>query len=135
MLPIVVRIGSMSFSYLFLLSPICSFKELSASAYFLVVSIGFPFNRIILRKSIRFEIAFFSSPKYAKRSLSRITSAVFSFGTIKKPESSRVEEFQTSVSEYLEKLYSLVPKEKTADVIRLKERFASDFRLVIDSRI
>ena len=45
-------------------------------------------------------------------------------GTIKKPESSRVEEFQTSVSEYLEKLYSLVPKEKTADVIRLKERFA-----------
>ena len=45
-------------------------------------------------------------------------------GTIKKPESSRIEEFQTSVSEYLEKLYSLVPKEKTADVIRLKERFA-----------
>ena len=45
-------------------------------------------------------------------------------GTIKKPESSRVEEFQASVSEYLEKLYSLVPKEKTADVIRLKERFA-----------
>lgn len=38
--------------------------------------------------------------------------------------SSRIEEFQTSVSEYLEKLYSLVPKEKTADVIRLKERFA-----------
>ena len=45
-------------------------------------------------------------------------------GTIKKPESSRIEEFQTSVSEYIEKLYSLVPKEKTADVIRLKERFA-----------
>ena len=45
-------------------------------------------------------------------------------GTIKKPESSRIEEFQTSVSECLEKLYSLVPKEKTADVIRLKERFA-----------
>ena len=45
-------------------------------------------------------------------------------GTIKKPESSRIEEFQISVSEYLEKLYSLVPKEKTADVIRLKERFA-----------
>ena len=45
-------------------------------------------------------------------------------GTIKKPESSRIEEFHTSVSEYLEKLYSLVPKEKTADVIRLKERFA-----------
>lgn len=31
---------------------------------------------------------------------------------------------ETSVSECLEKLYSLVPKEKTADVIRLKERFA-----------
>ena len=45
-------------------------------------------------------------------------------GTIKKPESSRIEEFQTSVSECLEKLYSLVPKEKKADVIRLKERFA-----------
>lgn len=31
---------------------------------------------------------------------------------------------ETSVSECLEKLYSLVPKEKTANVIRLKERFA-----------
>ena len=45
-------------------------------------------------------------------------------GTIKKPESARLEEFQSSVSEYLEKLSALVPKEKVADVIRLKERFA-----------
>lgn len=45
-------------------------------------------------------------------------------GTIKKPESARLEEFQASVTEYLEKLSSLVPKEKAADVIRLKERFS-----------
>ena len=58
-------------------------------------------------------------------------------GTIKKPESSRIEEFQTSVSEYLEKLYSLVPKEKTADVIRLKERFAylGELKNAISKRI
>ncbi len=45
-------------------------------------------------------------------------------GTIKKPENARLEEFQASVSEYLEKLSGLVPKEKAADVIRLKERFS-----------
>ena len=45
-------------------------------------------------------------------------------GTIKKPENARLEEFQASVTEYLEKLSSLVPKEKAADVIRLKERFS-----------
>ena len=45
-------------------------------------------------------------------------------GTIKKPESARLEEFQSSVMEYLEKLSSLVPKEKAADVIRLRERFS-----------
>ena len=45
-------------------------------------------------------------------------------GTIKKPENARLEEFQASVTEYLEKLSSLVPKEKMADVIRLKERFS-----------
>ena len=43
---------------------------------------------------------------------------------IKKPENARLEEFQASVTEYLEKLSSLVPKEKVADVIRLKERLA-----------
>ena len=45
-------------------------------------------------------------------------------GTIKKPENARLEEFQASVAEYLEKLSALVPKEKAVDVIRLKERFA-----------
>lgn len=48
-------------------------------------------------------------------------------GTIKKPEKPenvRLEEFQASVTEYLEKLSALVPKEKMADVIRLKERFS-----------
>ncbi len=45
-------------------------------------------------------------------------------GTIKKPESARLEELQSSVTEYLEKLSSLVPKEKMADVVRLKERFS-----------
>ncbi len=45
-------------------------------------------------------------------------------GTIKKPENARLEEFQTSFTEYLEKLSALVPKEKMADVIRLRERFA-----------
>ena len=45
-------------------------------------------------------------------------------GTIKKPENARLEEFQASVSDYLEKLSALVPKEKMADVIRLKERFS-----------
>ena len=45
-------------------------------------------------------------------------------GTIKKPESVRLEELQSSVTEYLEKLSSLVPKEKMADVVRLKERFS-----------
>lgn len=45
-------------------------------------------------------------------------------GTIKKPENARLEEFQASISDYLEKLSALVPKEKVADVIRLKERFS-----------
>ena len=45
-------------------------------------------------------------------------------GSVKKPESARLEEFQSSVTEYLEKLSTLVPKEKMADVIRLKERFS-----------
>lgn len=58
-------------------------------------------------------------------------------GTIKKPESSRLEDFQASVMEYLEKVSAFAPKEKMADIIRLKERssYLGEFKSAITKRM
>lgn len=56
---------------------------------------------------------------------------------VKKPEGCHWEAFQSSITEYFEKLSSLIPKEKAEDLIRLKERlsYLSERKNIITKRM